>query len=64
MNEVYMHTKAACKEQPAIRLQNMKERFGGLTMQRKGRASTQHEVPIDHLADMDGSNVRHRQPRP
>jgi hypothetical protein len=23
----------------------------------------QHEVPTDHLADMDGSNIRHRQPR-
>jgi hypothetical protein len=63
MNEVYVHTKAACKEQPAIRLQNM-ERFDGLTVQRKGCASTQHEVPIDHLADMDGLNVRHHQPRP
>ena len=41
----------------------MEERFGGLTVPKKGRACTQHRVPTDHLADMDGLNIRHRQPR-
>jgi hypothetical protein len=64
MNKVYVYTKATRKEQPAIRLQHMEERFGGLTVQKKGRAHTQNGVPIDHLANMDGPNVRHHQPRP
>jgi hypothetical protein len=55
--------KTAHKEQPAICLRHMEERFGGLTMPKKGCACTQHEVPTDHLADIDGSNIRHRQPR-
>jgi ribosomal protein S15P/S13E len=41
----------------------MEERFGGLTMPKKGCARTQHSVPINHLADMDGSNICRRQPR-
>jgi hypothetical protein len=64
MNEVYMHTKTIHKEQPVICLWHMKEKFDGLTMPKKGRAHTQHGVPIDQLADMDGLNVRCRQPRP
>ena len=63
MNEVYVHTKTAREEQPAICLRHMEERFGGLTMPKKGRACTQHGVPTDHLADMDGPNIRYRQPR-
>jgi hypothetical protein len=64
MIEVYMHTEAARKEQPAIRLWHMEERFGGLTLQKKGRARTQHKVLTDYLADMDGLNVCRPQPRP
>ena len=64
MNEVYVHTKTAHKEQPAIRLQHMEGKFGGLTVRKKGRARTQHGVPNDHLANMDGPNICHRQPRP
>jgi hypothetical protein len=64
MNEVYVHTKAACKEQPAICLRHMEEKFGGLTMRKKGRVHTQHGVPTDHLVDMDGPNIRRSQPRP
>jgi hypothetical protein len=63
MNEVYMHTKTACKEQSAICLWHMEERFGGLTVPKKGRACTQHRVPTDHLVDMDGLNIHRRQPR-
>jgi hypothetical protein len=64
MNEVYVHTKTTGKEQPAICLRHMEERFGGLTVPKKGCAHTQHGIPINHLADMDGSNIRRRQPRP
>ena len=63
MNQVYMHTKIARKEQLAICLRHMKERFGGQTVPKKGRECTQHGVPTDHLADMDGPNIRCRQPR-
>jgi hypothetical protein len=62
MNEVYVHTKTAHKEQLTIRLRHM-EKFGGLALWKKGRARTQHGVPTDHLADMDGPNIRRRQPR-
>ena len=41
----------------------MEERFGGLTVWKKGCARTQHVVPTDHLADMNGLNIRRRQPR-
>jgi hypothetical protein len=58
-----VHTKIAHKEQPAIRLRHMKEKFGGLTIQKKGCAHTQHRIPTNHLADMDGPNIRCRQPR-
>jgi hypothetical protein len=63
MNEVYVHTKTTRKEQPAICLRHMEEKFGGLTVRKKGHACTQHEVLTNQLADMDGPNVRHRQPR-
>jgi hypothetical protein len=63
MNDVYVHTKIARKEQPVIRLQHMEEKFGGLTVPKKGRASTQHGVPTNQLADMDGPNVCRCQPR-
>jgi hypothetical protein len=64
MNKVYVYTKTVRKEQPAICLRQMEERFGGLTMPKKGHARTQHEFPTDHLADMDGTNIRRRQPTP
>ena len=64
MNEVYVHTKTTHKEQPAICLRHMEEKFGGLTVRKKGRARTQHGVPNDHLANMDGPNICRRQPRP
>jgi hypothetical protein len=64
MNEVYVHTKIARNKQPAIRLRHMEEKFGGLTVRKKGRVRTQHGVPTDYLADMDGPNICHRQPRP
>jgi hypothetical protein len=41
----------------------MEERFGGLTVPKKGCARTQHGVPTDHLADMDGPSIYCRQPR-
>jgi hypothetical protein len=63
MNEVYVHTKTARKGQPTIHLQHMEEKFSGLTMQKKGRALTEHEAPTDHLADMDGLNIHCHQPR-
>jgi hypothetical protein len=31
---------------------------------KKRRVRTQHGVPTDHLADMDGPNIHRRQPRP
>jgi hypothetical protein len=47
-NEVYVCTEVACKEQSAICLWHMKDRFGGLTVRKKGRVRTQHEVlPTD-----------------
>jgi hypothetical protein len=64
INEVYVHTKTARNEQPTICLRHMKERFGGLTVLKKGRACTQHGVLTDHLANMDGPNICRRQPRP
>jgi hypothetical protein len=64
MNEVYVHTKTARKEQPAIRLQHMEEKFGGLTVRKKGHARTQHGVPTNQFTNMDGPNVCRRQLRP
>ena len=64
INKVYMHTKATRKEQPTIRLWYINERFGSLTVWKKEHARIQHGVPTDHLADMEGLNVRRRQPRP
>jgi hypothetical protein len=64
MNEVYVHMKTARKKQPMIRLRHMEEKFGGLTVPKKGHARTQHKVPTNQLADMDGPNVHRRQPRP
>jgi hypothetical protein len=64
MNKVYMCTEASHKEQQAISLWHMEEKFGGLTMWKKGCVHTQHGVPTDHLANMDCPKVRHRQPRP
>jgi hypothetical protein len=63
MNEVYVHTKTARKEQPAICLRHMEEKFGGLTVPKKGHARTQHGIPTNQLADMDDPNIRRRQPR-
>jgi hypothetical protein len=63
MNEVYVHMKTARKEQPVICLRHMEERFGGLTVPKKGRVHTQHGVPTDHLTDMDGPNIHRRQSR-
>jgi hypothetical protein len=63
MNEVYMHTKTTHKEQPVIRLRHMEEKFGGLTMRKKGRACTQRGVFTDYLANMDGPNILRHQPR-
>jgi hypothetical protein len=42
----------------------MEEKFGGLTVPKNGCAHTQHEVPTDHIADMNGPNIHCRQPRP
>jgi hypothetical protein len=64
MNKVYMHIETSHKEQPTIRLEHIEERFDGLTVRKKGHARTQHGVPTDHLADMDGPKVCRRQPRP
>jgi hypothetical protein len=64
MNKVYVHMKTTRKDQPVIRLRYMEEKFGGQTMRKKGRASTQHGVPTNQLADMDGPNVCLHQPRP
>jgi hypothetical protein len=60
INEVYVHTKTARMEQSVICLRHMEEKFGGLTMQKKGCAHTQHGVPTNHLANMDGPNIRRR----
>ena len=59
-----MHTKIAHKEQSAIRLRHMEEKFGGLTVPKKGHVRTQYGVLTNQLANMDGLNVRHHQPRP
>jgi hypothetical protein len=59
-----VHMKTAHKKQPAIHLRHMEEKFGGLTVPKKGCERTQHRVPNNQLADMDGPNVRRRQPRP
>jgi G3E family GTPase len=56
--------KTARKEQPAIHLRHMEEKFGGLTVPKKGRARTQHRLPTNQLTNMDGPNVCRRQPRP
>jgi hypothetical protein len=64
MNEVYVHTNTTRKEQSMICLRHMEERFGSLTVPKKGYECTQHGVPNDHLADMDGPNIRHHQPIP
>jgi hypothetical protein len=58
-----VHTKTAHKEQPAIHLRHMEGKFGGLTVPKKRRTRTQHRVPTNQLANMDGSNVRRCQPR-
>jgi hypothetical protein len=63
MNKVYVYTKTARKEQPMIHLQHMEEKFGGLTMPKKGRTRTQHGVLTNQLVDMNGSNIRRCQPR-
>jgi hypothetical protein len=57
-----VHTKTSHKGQPMIRLWHMEEKFGGLTVRKKGCACTQHGVPTNQLANMDGPNVRCRQP--
>jgi hypothetical protein len=41
----------------------MEERFGSLIVRNEGRACTQHGVPTDHLADMDGLNICRCQPK-
>jgi hypothetical protein len=58
-----VHTKTTRKEEPVICLRHMEEKFGGLTVPKKGREHTQHEVPTNQLADMDGPNVHRCQPR-
>jgi hypothetical protein len=40
MNEVYVLMKTARKKQPTIRLRHMEEKFGGLTVPKKGRVRT------------------------
>jgi hypothetical protein len=40
MNEVHVHTKTVRTEQPAIHLRHVEEKFGGLTVPKKGRART------------------------
>jgi hypothetical protein len=49
MSEVYVHTKIARKEQLAICLWHMKEKFGGLTVPKKGhvRAPNTGSLPIN-----------------
>jgi hypothetical protein len=42
----------------------MEEKFGGLTVPKKGRARTQHGIPTNQLANMDSPNIRRCQPRP
>jgi hypothetical protein len=59
-----VHTKTTRKEQPAICLRHMEEKFGGLTVSNKGHERNQHGVPTNQLADMEGLNVCRRQPRP
>jgi hypothetical protein len=64
INKVYMYTKTTRKEQSTICLRHMEKRFGGLTVPKKGCARTQHGVPTNHLANMNGPNICRRQPRP
>jgi hypothetical protein len=40
INEAHVHMKTTRKEQPAIRLRHMEEKFGGLTVPKKGCAHT------------------------
>jgi hypothetical protein len=47
-----------------IHLRHMEEKVDGLTVPKKEHVRTQHDVPTDQLADMDGPNVHHRQSRP
>jgi hypothetical protein len=63
MNEVHVCTEAVHKDQLAIHFQHMEERFGGIAMQKREHERTQHKVPTDHLADMDGLSIHRRQPR-
>jgi hypothetical protein len=63
INEVHVCMEPARKEQPVIHLWHMEESFGGVAVQKKERERTQHEVPTNHLANMDGSSVRRHQPR-
>jgi hypothetical protein len=44
MNEVYVHMKTARKEQSAICLWHMEERFGGLTVPKKGCARVTPQI--------------------
>jgi hypothetical protein len=46
-----------------ICLRHMEEKFGGLTVRKKGHACTQCGVHTNHLANMDGPNVCHCKPR-
>jgi hypothetical protein len=50
-----MHTKIVHTEQPAIRLRHMEEKFGCLTVPKKGRARTQgeEEEPMGDIADYE-----------
>jgi hypothetical protein len=59
-----VHMKIARKEQPTICLRHMEEKFGGLIVPKKGCARTQHGVPTNQLANMDGPNICRCQPRP
>ena len=54
MNEVYVRIGAAHKDQPAIPLLHMEERFGGIVMQERERVHAQHKVPTNHFANMGG----------
>ena len=55
-SKVYVHSKAACKDQPAIHLWHMDERFGGIAVQKRKQLHTQHGVPTDHFVDVGGPN--------
>jgi hypothetical protein len=62
MNGVYVRTDVERKGQPAIHLWHLEERFGSLSVQ-KERARTQHTVPTNHLANMDGPSAPRHQPK-